>query len=211
MTAVMARPPGAGDKQGRRSREAPVHEAIEALMNEHRLIQRVLGSLETFASQVEGGIAAERSVIADYGAFFREFADAGHHGKEEDILFRRMNERGFPRETGPVAVMLHEHEVGRGQVSVLRQIGEGVGPLTAGEARVVLEAAAAFIPLLRAHIQKEDRILYPMAVRLLGGPDMDAMEAEFAAFDARLRADGSHDRLHALADRLTAASSRPCR
>lgn len=182
-----------------------MQKAIEVLMNEHRLIEQVLGSLETFASEIERGLAPERPLLADYGAFFREFADAGHHGKEEDILFRRMNERGFPRETGPVAVMLHEHEVGRGHVSALRQIGDGVGPLTAGESRVVLDHAGAFVPLLRAHIQKEDRILYPMAVRLLGGPDMDAMEAEFAAFDARLQADGSHDRLRAFADRLTAA------
>ena len=30
------------------------------------------------------------------------------------------------------------------------------------ETQLVLEHASAFIPLLRAHIQKEDRILYPM-------------------------------------------------
>jgi len=182
-----------------------VQKAIEVLMNEHRLIEQVLGSLETFALEIEGGLVPERPRLADYGAFFREFADSCHHGKEEDILFQRMTERGFPRETGPVAVMLHEHEVGRGHVSALRQIGDGVGPLTAGENRFILENAGAFIPLLRAHIQKEDRILYPMAVRLLTGPEMDAMETDFATFEARMRADGSYDRLHGLADRLTAA------
>ena len=182
-----------------------MQKAIEVLMNEHRLIEQVLGSLETFASEVEGGLAPERPVLVDYGAFFREFADSCHHGKEEDILFQRMTERGFPRETGPVAVMLYEHEVGRGHVSALRQVGDGTGPPTAVETRVVLENAGAFIPLLRAHILKEDRILYPMAVRLLTGPEMDAMEADFAAFEARRRADGSYDRLHGLADRLTAA------
>jgi hemerythrin-like domain-containing protein len=98
--------------------------------------------------------------------------------------------------------MLHEHKVGRGHVSALRQAGEGTGPLPAVEARLVLENATAFIPLLRAHIQKEDRILYPIAVRLLTGPEMETMETEFAA---RMRSDGSYDRLHGLADRLTAA------
>ena len=44
-----------------------------------------------------------------------------------------------------------------------------------------------------------------MAVRLLTGPEMDAMETEFEALEARMRADGSYDRLHGLADRLTAA------
>jgi hemerythrin-like domain-containing protein len=182
-----------------------VQKAIEVLMNEHRLIERVLGSLETLTWEVGGGLAPERPLLADYSAFFRGFADACHHGKEEEILFRRMIERGFPREGGPLAVMLHEHAVGRGHVGALRQVGDGTGALTAAETQLVLENASAFIPLLRAHIQKEDRILYPMAVRLLTGPEMDAMETDFEALEARLRADGSLDRLHGLAHRLTAA------
>ena len=182
-----------------------MHKSIEVLMNEHRLIEQVLGSLETFASEIGGGLAPERPRLAEYGAFFREFADAAHHAKEEDVLFQRMTERGFPRESGPIAVMLHEHKVGRGHVSALRQAGDGTGPLGAVEAQLVLESAAAFVPLLRAHILKEDRILYPMALRLLTGPELDAMETAFEAFDARIRADGSLERLHGLADRLTAA------
>ena len=181
-----------------------MHEAIGVLMNEHRLIEQVLGSLETFGCEIERGLSPERGLLVDYGTFFREFADACHHAKEEDVLFQRMTERGFPRETGPVAVMLYEHKVGRGHVSALRQAGDGAGPLTAEETRLVLENASAFVPLLRAHIQKEDRILYPMAVRLLTGPELDAMETEFRAQEARLRAEGVLDRVHALAGRLTA-------
>jgi hemerythrin-like domain-containing protein len=182
-----------------------VQKAIEVLMNEHRLIEQVLGSLETFATEVEGGLAPERPVLADYGAFLRDFADTCHHGKEEGILFQRMTERGFPRESGPIAVMLHEHRLGRGHVAVLREAGGGTGPLASVETQLVLEHAGAFIPLLRTHILKEDRILYPMAVRLLSGPDLDAMQADFEALEARMRADGSSDRLQGLADRLTAA------
>ena len=182
-----------------------MQKAIEVLMNEHRLIERVLGSLETFVAEVDAGLEPERPVLADYGAFLRGFADACHHGKEEDILFQRMTERGFSRESGPVAVMLHEHRVGRGHVSVLHEAGGGAGPLASMKTQLVLEHASAFIPLLRTHILKEDRILYPMAMRLLTGPEMDAMETDFEAFEAGLRADGSYDRLHDLADRLTTA------
>ncbi len=182
--------------------------AIEVLMNEHRLIERVLGSLETFAIELEGGLAPERALAAEYAAFFRGFADACHHGKEEDILFRRMIERGFPRETGPLAVMLHEHRQGRQHVGVIFHVGEGVGPLGAAETALLLETAAGFIPLLRAHILKEDRILYPMSERLLTGPEMDAMETEFGAFEKTMRADGRYDRLIALAEKLL-ASFRP--
>lgn len=182
-----------------------MHGSIEVLMTEHRLIERVLGSLETLAVEMEGGLVPERALLSDYASFCREFADAAHHGKEEDVLFARMIERGFPRESGPIAVMLHEHVVGRGHVSVLRQAGAGEGPVSAVETQLVLESATAFVPLLRAHIQKEDRILYPMALRLLTGPELDAVESEFERSEAAFRADGTYDRLTALAERLTAA------
>ena len=182
-----------------------MHGSIEVLMNEHRLIEQVLGSLETLAVEMEGGLVPERALLHDYASFFRDFADAAHHAKEEDVLFARMVERGFPRETGPIAVMLHEHVVGRRHVSALREAGAGEGPVGAVESQLVLENAADFVPLLRAHIQKEDRILYPMALRLLTAPELDAILTAFEVEAARRRADGSLDRMHALADRLTAA------
>jgi hemerythrin-like domain-containing protein len=182
-----------------------MHESIDVLMREHRRIETVLGSLETFCLGVEGGLVPERAVLADYAAFFRGYADASHHGKEEDVLFARLIERGFSRESGPVAVMLHEHVVGRGHVGALLQAGGGAGPVSGIETQLVLEHASAFVPHLRAHIQKEDRILYPMALRLLTGAELDAILTEFEAFDAGRRADGTCDRLEALADRLVAA------
>jgi hemerythrin-like domain-containing protein len=185
-----------------------MHRSIDVLMNEHRKIERVLGSLETFGLEVEAGLVPDRATLADYAAFFRGYADASHHGKEEDVLFARMIERGLSRESGPVAVMLHEHVVGRGHVGALRQVGEGDGPVSGVEAHLVVEHASAFVPHLRAHIQKEDRILYPMALRLLTGSELDAILTEFEAFDAGRRADGAYDRLEGVADRLV-ASFRP--
>lgn len=179
--------------------------AIDVLMTEHRLIERVLGSLESFGAAVEGGLVVERSIVSDYAGFFRGFADAYHHGKEEDILFQRMIERGFPTETGPLAVMLYEHEQGRARVAVLRQVGHGEGAVAAAEKRALLISAHEFIPLLRQHIMKEDRILYPMAAQLLTGPEFDAMETAFEAFEKRAGGEGSADRLRALAERLESA------
>lgn len=177
---------------------------IEVLMDEHRLIEQVLGSLETYALEIEAGLAVERPVVADYAAFFRGFADACHHGKEEDILFQRLIERGMPRETGPLAVMLHEHQLGRRHVGVLRQVGEGTTPLGVVERQSVLENASGFVPLLRAHILKEDRILYPTATRILTGSELEAMEEAFGKFEAQWRADGNYDRLQRLAETLRA-------
>jgi hemerythrin-like domain-containing protein len=179
-----------------------VHKTIEILMSEHRLIERVLGSLESAAGGVEGGLSIERPLLGDYTAFFRGFADACHHGKEEDILFQRMIERGFSRERGPLAVMYAEHEAGRERVRALAQVADGSGPLGAGERARVVGTACGFVALLRDHILKEDRILYPMALERLTGPELDQMEGQFEAFERQMRADGRYDRLCQLADAL---------
>jgi hemerythrin-like domain-containing protein len=177
-----------------------VQKAIEVLMGEHRLIEDVLGSLEAYAGLVRGGAPALGEVIGDYARFLGGFADACHHGKEEDILFQRMIERGFTREAGPIAVMYHEHELGRAHVRALT----GIACSAAGvDASALLHHADAYVPLLRQHIQKEDQVLYPLALEVLTSPELDAMSTEFEAFEARMRADGSYDRLRALAEALT--------
>jgi len=182
-----------------------VSKPIDVLMEEHRLIEQVLGSLESFAIAVDGGLGIERSLVKEYGEFFRGFADAYHHGKEEDILFQRMIERGFPTDSGPLAVMLHEHTEGRARVAVLREAGQAEGAVEATERQGILTAAGEFIPLLRQHILKEDRILYPMALRALTGPELDQMETAFETFEKNLNVDGTEERLRAVAERLTSA------
>ena len=178
--------------------------AIEILMGEHRLIEQVLGSLETYVDGIEQGLPPERQTLADYAAFFRGFADACHHGKEEDMLFQRMLERGMPRQTGPLAVMFHEHVLGRARVAALRELGAGEGRLAPVEVQLAVETSTGFIELLRAHILKEDGILYPMAERLLTGPELDALETAFEGVEQTMRGDGSLDRFHALAEALSA-------
>jgi hemerythrin-like domain-containing protein len=181
-----------------------VQKAIEVLLNEHRLIEEALGSLETYAVEVRAGDLPAREVVAEYAAFFRGFADGCHHGKEEDILFQRMMERGFPREAGPLAVMYHEHELGRAHVRSLTAMAVAPGAVAATDTRAFLATVDGYVPLLRQHILKEDHILYPMALQVLTGPELDAMNTEFEEFEAKMRADGSYETMQALAERLTA-------
>ena len=82
-------------------------DAIEMLMTEHRTIERVLDGLVGFSGEVQRRGGTEKPELLRFVTFLREFADECHHGKEENILFATMTEHGFPREGGPIAVMLH--------------------------------------------------------------------------------------------------------
>jgi len=179
-----------------------VHEAIRLLMDEHRIIEQVLGSFETLGQEIRGGLAVERPLLGEYTDFLRSYADSRHHMKEEDVLFARMVERGFSRQFGPIAAMLEEHRQGRFHVTALSGLAEAPGPLSEAERTQLVAIAGGFVGLLRQHIQKEDRILYPMALSELSPADLDQVNSQFAETERRLRDDGTHDRQSALVERL---------
>ena len=114
-----------------------------------------------------------------------------------------MVESGFPRETGPIGVMLSEHDAGREEVRALRQIGEGSGPLSRAETATVIQCAADFVPLLYGHIQKENNILYPMAQQALAPKEMVRLDAACARFDREVLGQDEVARLKQLAADLT--------
>ena len=51
--------------------------------------------------------------IARIIEIIRNYADGIHHAKEENLLFKKLEEKGLSPYQGPVAVMLHEHTEGR--------------------------------------------------------------------------------------------------
>lgn len=188
-----------------------MHTIIDTLMHEHRVIEQVLTALEAAAANVNAGGELERARVAEFATFFAGFADHCHHGKEEDLLFTAMVEAGFPRGQGPIGVMLAEHEENRVHVGALAAIGRGSGPLTPADRTAFAAHVAAFVPMLRQHIIKEDQVLYPMALRALAPARLNRMVQEFDSFEASVIGPGEHERLHALADVLVAAYPEPNR
>jgi len=183
-------------------KEVQMNKAIEILMDEHRLIEKVLGSLMRRVKDARLGKWPSRGEVADYATFFREFADKCHHGKEEERLFKEMTASGFPSENGPIAVMLHEHEQGRASVRRLTEIGSGSGDWTEEEKDGFMENAEGFFHLLTQHIQKEDTILYPMAENVIGRGSWDGIADSFEIFEKEEIGEGRRDELHGLGEKL---------
>lgn len=177
---------------------------IETLMQEHRTIERVIDRLVDLVEAATGRGTLERQPAADALEFIRHFADGCHHAKEEGHLFAMMGDMGFPREQGPLAVMLFEHEQGRACVQAMLANLEAASQGDATAVEQFAAAAHAYADLLRGHIQKEDQVLYPMAVRAMSAADYQALTARFLAQDAQDRATGQPQKCLALAEELTA-------
>ena len=179
-------------------------EAIETLMNEHRVIERAIEALAAFADQTRRGAAEDKQELARFVTFIREFADACHHGKEEDILFKAMVDSGFPSRGGPIAVMLQEHDIGRAYVKRLADLSAQAAPWSGEDREALAEAAHGYASLLRQHIHKEDAILYPMAEQRLPPDVQDRVDADCQRYEELKTGSGEPQRLLGPAEELLA-------
>ncbi len=176
---------------------------IKNLVNEHRNILAVLESFDTFAATTVSSDHCDLAKLGRYVKFIREYADKYHHAKEEDILFLTMEEHGFSRQAGPLAVMLYEHEEGRKYVKFLLEASQEPQSLTEDERRAVANAIRGYTELLRSHIYKEDNILYPMANQNLPKEVYKIMTDKFDLIDNEHVASGEATELEALRRELT--------
>lgn len=177
---------------------------IDTLMNEHHLIENVLDVAESYARRLPQEPLEDRPKLRDLLTFFSEFADACHHDKEEKILFTAMVENGFPSGDGPLAVMLQEHDLGRDRLRILRGLSTLKQPWTPEDRLQVAGHLGAYAELLRAHILKEDLILYPMALTHLPEETFQEIEERFRRIEAREAV--KYERLIRLAESLVRAS-----
>lgn len=139
----------------------------DVLSEEHGLILRALESFERFAEQVRAGGKHDPRLGRQFLRLFREFADAEHHHKEEDILFPWLEEHGLPHEVGPLAVLREEHELGRDlRLALSLTLDALLEDPREVETRLRFHALARrFVELLRAHVEKEEAVLLPLARR----------------------------------------------
>ena len=176
------------------------------LAQEHDLILQALDALETILSRLEAGGAPDPAYFEKAVEFLKTFADKCHHGKEEDLLFKAMVNKGFPLQGGPIAVMLSEHETGR---AFIRGIAAGAARLGTDPsgAKQVIDNGRAYIQLLRGHIAKENQILFPMAERVLSSEDQDQLALAFDRFEAEETGAGVHEASVALLKELRAGAA----
>jgi hemerythrin-like domain-containing protein len=174
---------------------------IATLMHEHDVILLVAQAAAREAQKLQAGGPLDPQRVEQILDFVRTFADSCHHGKEEDLLFARLEERGFSREMGPVAVMLFEHEQGR---RFVQQASSHLSAAAAGDENALRHVAAGlsgWAELIQQHIYKENNVLFPMAQQVLSGEDLQELAAAFQKVEAERFAQ-AHERYHQLAHQL---------
>lgn len=174
------------------------HVWAEQLMNDHQTTEKVFEAVQL---ALEAPAGPPPGLLQDALLYFEGYVDSCHNMKEEHHLFPLVEQRGVPRQGGPLAVMLGEHDESR---VVLPKLSALIHRYARGDREVLGDLRAAFShysALLKDHFWKENDILYPLARRVMTEADGDVVMAGILATEASVGPD-TRAKFYALAERI---------
>jgi hemerythrin-like domain-containing protein len=177
-------------------------EATEMLMEEHKIIERVLASLELGARRLDEGKTMRAGFFIEAADFVRDFADGCHHKKEEGALFPAMELAGIPKQGGPISVMLEDHEEGRRLIRAMRAAAEKMDAGDASTKSEIAQNAQDYAALMRNHITMENNILFPMADNAMPTGNQVKVAEAFKRINQAATAEGVYQKYLDLAEAL---------
>ncbi|MBN1833263.1 MAG: hemerythrin domain-containing protein [Deltaproteobacteria bacterium] len=157
------------------------------LMIEHRLIERMLSVIKRTLVEIESKREVDPVFVDIAVDFIRIYADQTHHGKEEDILFRELNNKPLNEKDRKIMEeLIQEHLFGRQTTRELVEANTHYrnGDDTAlNEIAVKLRTLAEFYP---KHIEKEDKVFFPASRAYFTDEEDQNMLEEFWEFDRKM-------------------------
>ncbi|MBN1289443.1 MAG: hemerythrin domain-containing protein [Actinobacteria bacterium] len=160
---------------------------IGPLMREHRLIERMLALLERESKIIASERQADSSFIDKAVDFFEVYVDWTHHGKEEDIYFKKASDKAMSLEHRRIMnELIEEHRQARKLIKDLKKLNSlyknGESSLLNG----ISTAIDSMNKLYPAHIEKEDKHFFFPSQELFSKEEQNEMLAEYDSFDAKM-------------------------
>ncbi|MDP8206636.1 MAG: PAS domain-containing protein [Candidatus Electryonea clarkiae] len=160
---------------------APEGHPIHTLMEEHRILLEFAAKLVESAKELKeyNSIAEASDQVSGIVVILDHFKDAQkHYLREENVLFPYLEKQGI---SGPTAQMWDEHEQIRGVEKEIFKLMDNHLEMEISEIARILESHARNLNgLLSVHYQKENLILFTMAMRSFTENDWDETEKQFA-------------------------------
>jgi hemerythrin-like domain-containing protein len=177
---------------------------VEALMNEHRLIERMIPLIRKELLKMEATTAVNSKFVEIIVDFIRIYADRCHHGKEEGILFRQLSNKPISTEHATMMrELIEEHVYARKTTSNLEKANLRYvnGDVAAREdVGKLLNDLAEFYT---KHIQKEDTQFFYPSMEYFSPQEQELMLQEFWAFDRKI----VHEKYARVLDELESSAS----
>jgi hemerythrin-like domain-containing protein len=149
--------------------------ATKNLENDHVYILKLTDVMRTIIHSGKPDIEHLESIVD----IIMNYADGLHHAKEENLFFPALGKKGFLPDQGPVAVMLHEHDLGRIFVKGIADNLELFKKGNKDALSLLYKNMLGYADLLDSHITKENNILFRMADRAFSEDEQKNLLKEF--------------------------------
>jgi hemerythrin-like domain-containing protein len=169
---------------------------IETLLEEHQNIEKLLHVLEQELEIFDRGESPDYEILQAIIDYFQDYPESYHHPKE-DIVFEKLKLRD-PAVAQQIGDAEAEHQV---ETNRLRQFARGVEDVLAG--RELLRqtfhgVVRDFIEHQRQHMAKEERLLFPSAVKALRPEDWVEINTRLSDRKDPLFDNSTEKKFHAL-------------
>jgi len=157
------------------------------LMIEHRLIEKMLKLVEKEIAYINKDSAVDTAFIDTVVDFIRIYADRTHHGKEEDILFKELENKNLnDKDRALMEELIDEHIQARKAVRELVAANQNYRNGDLKSIEIINEKLAFLVHFYPEHIQKEDKVFFPNTERYFTGKELEKMLADFREFDRKM-------------------------
>lgn len=160
---------------------------IGPLMIEHRLIERMIALMFEHLKNLRQKRRIDPLFIDEAVHFIKVYADACHHGKEEDILFRELQNKSLSQEhRRTIAELTEEHAWGRKTTGRLVKANENYRKGDQEALKTIETLLDDLVTFYPEHIRKEDKGFFIPAMDYFTDAEKDAMLKEGQVFDSEL-------------------------
>jgi hemerythrin-like domain-containing protein len=165
--------------------DAGFDDPIGMLKDCHRRIEHFLNIICVVVDRAHGRALTDEETAAVQAAlhYFR-IGGQRHNADEEQSLFPRMRAGSAGDETSEIGGLEHDHRDANemhARVDALYSTWIASGSLTPGQHNELAAATGKLRQLYAAHIETEEKIVFPRAAQMLNSNDLAEIGREFRA------------------------------
>jgi len=176
-------------------------EVTSDLEKEHNAILLMLDILEKISDNMDQEIDIPDNHLDGLSRFFTIFADKCHHGKEEQLLFPTLKDKGVDMNKEPFASIFEDHKEGKIYISNMLDAIDSYKTTKSGQSKFI-QNARKYINLLQQHIEKENQDMFRITNEYLDETELVSLKHKFDDFENNVIGGGIHEQLHEMINEL---------
>jgi hemerythrin-like domain-containing protein len=155
--------------------------AVAVLIQEHRTIKKMIALLKVISKDLEKIKRLQPEFYHRVIDFFHVYVDVCHHGKEEKVLFQRLEEKPMAeKDRTLMKQLIEEHKLARKLLKELSELSQSK------EYKKIAEQFEKMIHLYEQHIDKENNKFFLPAFAYFSDEETKSIVKEFEEVDKKM-------------------------